>query len=81
MSSKRRKSGSGYSSNQDAAKQCDLLAVFRRELREHFELPQDLPHQILTLMMALTNQGESAQPPLPPAVRGSSRKSGKRGAF
>ena len=57
--SQQRKSPSDYLSAQDAAEYCDLLrAVLRRELRAHYKLPQDLPHQILTLMMALNDQGE-----------------------
>ena len=42
-----------------AAEYSELLRVLRRELRAHYELPEDLPHQILTLMMALNGQGES----------------------
>ena len=57
--SQRRKSAPDYSSAQDAAEYCDLLRVFRRELQAHYELPRDLPHYILTLMMALNDQGES----------------------
>jgi hypothetical protein len=54
-----RKSAFNYLSPQDAAEYCDLLrVVLRRELRAHYELPQGLPHQILTLMMALNDQCE-----------------------
>ncbi len=74
MSGKRRKSASGCASDQHAAEHCDLLAVLRRELRQHYELPEDLPHQILALMLALNDQGESA---LRPRRRASSRKGGR----
>ena len=57
--SQRRKSASDYLSAQDAAEYCELVRVLRRELRAHYELPQDLPHQILTLMVALDDQGKS----------------------
>jgi len=57
--SQHRKSVSDYLSAQDAAEYCNLLrVVLRRELRAHYKLPQDLPRQILTLMMALNDQGE-----------------------
>jgi hypothetical protein len=56
--SQRRKPALDYLSAQDAAEYCDLLErILRRELRAHYELPQDLPHEILTLMMALNDQG------------------------
>jgi hypothetical protein len=58
--SQHRKLVSDYLSAQDAAEYCDLLrVVLRRELRAHYKLPQDLPHQILTLMMALNDQGKA----------------------
>jgi hypothetical protein len=57
--SQRCKSPSDYLSAQDAAEYCHLLrVVLRRGLLAHYELPQDLPHRILTLMMALNDQGE-----------------------
>jgi len=57
--SQQRKSPSDYLSAQDAAEYHYLLrVVLRRGLRAHYELPQGLPHQILTLMMALNDQGE-----------------------
>ena len=57
-----RNSVSDYLSAQDAAEYCDLLRVaLGRELRAHYELPQDLPHRILTLMMALNDQGERSE--------------------
>ena len=46
-------------SAENTAEHRELLTGLRRELRAHYELPQDLPHQILTLMMALNDQGES----------------------
>ena len=47
-----------YLSAQDAVAYCDLQRVFRLELLAHYELPKDLPRQILTLMMALNDQDE-----------------------
>ena len=47
-----------YLPAQDAVANCDLLRVFRPELLAHYELPKDLPHQILTLLMALNDQDE-----------------------
>jgi hypothetical protein len=57
--SQKRKFVSDCVSDHDAAEYSELLRVLRQELRAHYELPQDLPHQILTLMMALNDQGES----------------------
>jgi hypothetical protein len=57
--SQHRKSVSDYLSAQDVAEYRDLLrVVLRRGLLAHYKLPQDLPHQILTLMMALNDQCE-----------------------
>jgi hypothetical protein len=56
------------------AEYLDLLRVLRRELRAHYELPQDLPHQILTIMLALNDLGESAAPPAAPALVRSGKK-------
>jgi hypothetical protein len=56
--SQKRKFVSDYVSDHDAAEYSELLGVFREELRAHYELPRDLPHQILTLVMALNDQGE-----------------------
>ena len=56
--SQKRKFVSNYVSDHDAAEYSELLRVLRQELRAHYELPQDLPHQILTLMMALNDQDE-----------------------
>jgi hypothetical protein len=74
MSGKQRKSVSGYASGQDATEICDLVAVLRQELREHYEMPQDLPHQFLALLLALNDQDETALQPLP---RASIRKGGR----
>jgi hypothetical protein len=49
---------SDYVFDHDAAEYSELLRVFRRELRAHYELTKDLPHQILTLMTALNAQDE-----------------------
>jgi hypothetical protein len=57
--SQRSTSPSHYFSAQDAAEYRYLQRVaFGRDLRAHFELPRDLPHRFLTLMMALNNQSE-----------------------
>jgi hypothetical protein len=57
--SQKRKLVSDYTSDHDVAEYSELLRGLRQELRAHYELPEDLPHQILTLMMALNGQGES----------------------
>ena len=54
----KRKFVSDYVSDHDAAEYSELLRVFRQELRAHYELPKNLPHQILTLIMALNDQDE-----------------------
>ena len=64
MSRKQRKSASGHSAACDAAEYTDLLAILQQELRGHYELPHDLPHKILTLMMTLNDQGP--KPTTPP---------------
>ena len=52
--SQQRKSRSDYLSAQDAAEYRYLLSVaLGRDLRVHYELPRDLPHRFLTLMIAL----------------------------
>jgi hypothetical protein len=61
--SQQRKSAPDYLSAEGAAEYCELLRVFRQELRRHYELPQDLPHQILTLMMALHDHESDVPPP------------------
>ncbi len=61
MASKRRpasKSAKRYCPHQDAAKSSDLLKILGRDLREHYELPHDLPHGMFTLLMELSDQGE-----------------------
>jgi hypothetical protein len=63
----KRKFVSDYVSGHDAAEYSELLRLLRRELRAHYELPKDLPHQILTLLMALNDQGENALPLAPVA--------------
>ena len=56
--SQQRKSAPDYLSAEGAAEYCELLRVLRQELRAHYELPKDLPHQILTLLMALNDRDE-----------------------
>ena len=58
----KRKFVSDYVSGHDAAEYSELLRVLRQELRAYYELPEDLPHLILTLLMALNDQGENALP-------------------
>ena len=71
MSRKQRKTVAGHSSAQDAAEYSDLLAALQRELRGHYEVPEDFPHKLLTLMMTLNNQE-----PVPSRLRG--KKSPRR---
>jgi hypothetical protein len=62
MASKRRpasKSTYNYCPHQDAAKPSDLLKILGHELREHYELPHDLPHGMFTLLMELSDRGRS----------------------
>ena len=49
-----------YSAHQDAVKHCDLPKTLGQELREHYRPPQDLPHQMFTLLMRLMGSGEPA---------------------
>jgi hypothetical protein len=53
------KSGSDYFPHQDAARPSDLLKILGQELREHYELPHDLPHGMFTLLMELNDRGGS----------------------
>ena len=48
-----------YSAHQDAAKHCDLPKTLGQELREHYQPPQDLPHQMFTLLMRLNDNSGS----------------------
>ncbi len=41
-------------------------ATCQQVLREHYELPHDLSHQILTVLMTLNDEGESDLPLLAP---------------
>jgi hypothetical protein len=54
----KRKFVSDYVCDHDAAEYSELLRVFRLELLAHYELPKDLPHQILTLLIALNDRDE-----------------------
>ena len=54
------KSGSDYFPRQDGARPSDLLKIRRRELREHYELPHDLPHGMLTMLRKLSDGGGSS---------------------
>ena len=44
-----------YSAYQDAARHCDLPKTLRQELREHYPVPRDLPHQMFALLMSLND--------------------------
>jgi hypothetical protein len=62
MAGKRRpasKSAFDYFPHQGAARPSDLLKILRRELLEHYEPPHDLPHGMFTLLMELSDRGES----------------------
>ena len=50
-----------YSAHQDAAKRCGLPKTLGQELREHYQLPQNLPHHLFTLLMRLNDDGGSPQ--------------------
>ena len=61
MATKRRpasKSASDYSPHR-AARPSDLPKILGQELREHYELPHDLPHGMLTLLMELSDRSEN----------------------
>jgi hypothetical protein len=58
MAPKRR--SAGYSPHQVAAKASDLPKILGQELREHYELVQDLPHGMFTLLIELKNLGRPA---------------------
>lgn len=64
MSRKQRKTVAGHSCAQDTA-DSDLLAVLQRELRGHYEVPEDFPHKLPTLMITLNDQE-----PVPSRLRG-----------
>jgi hypothetical protein len=53
-----RKFVSDYVSDHDAAEYSEFLRAFGLELLAHYELPKDLPRQILTLMAGLNGQDE-----------------------
>jgi hypothetical protein len=55
-----RRSTSDYSPHKHAASPSDLLKILGQELREHYELPHDLPHGMFTLSMELSDRGGSA---------------------
>ncbi len=40
-----------------AARPSDLPKILGKELREHYELPHDLPHGLFTLLIELKNLG------------------------
>ncbi len=59
---RRPKSVYGYSPHQAAGSLGDLPKILGQELREHYEVPQDLPHRMFTLLIELKDRdGSSAQ--------------------
>jgi hypothetical protein len=50
-----------YSAHQDAAKHCDLPKTLGQELREHYQLSQNLPHHLFALLMSLSEKSGSPQ--------------------
>ena len=52
-----REPASHYSPHVDTARSTDLLKFLGQELREHYELPHNLPHVMLTLLMELSVRG------------------------
>jgi hypothetical protein len=53
------KSAPDCSPHQAAARPSNLLKILGQELREHYELPHNLPHGMFTLLMELSNRGGS----------------------
>jgi hypothetical protein len=52
----------GYFPHQTAGSLGDLPKILGQELREHYELPQDLPHGMFTLLIELKDRdGSPAQ--------------------
>jgi hypothetical protein len=56
-----RKPASHYSPHRDTARSTDLLKILGQELREHCELPHELPHRMLTLLMQLRGKSGTAK--------------------
>jgi hypothetical protein len=54
------KSASDYFPHQDAARPSDLQKILGQELREHYELPHDLPHGMFRQLMELNDRGGPA---------------------
>jgi hypothetical protein len=52
-------SASDYSPHQNTAMLGDLPKILGRELREHYELPHELPHGMFTLLTELKNLDRS----------------------
>jgi hypothetical protein len=57
-----------HSACQQAAERRDLPKVLEQDLRAHYELPQDLPHRLLTLLMKLNGLGNPLRR-IKPALR------------
>ena len=52
-----------YSAHEEATKHCDLPKRLGRELRKHYQLPRDLPHQMFTLLIRLNDRVELEERP------------------
>ena len=50
-----------YSAHEDAMRHYDLPKTLGQELRQHYQLPQNLPHHLFTLLMRLNDDGGSPQ--------------------
>jgi hypothetical protein len=55
------RSANCYSAHQDAAKHCDLPKTLGQELKEHYQLPPNLPHHLFALLMRWNGNGGSPQ--------------------
>jgi hypothetical protein len=51
------KSQPHHSATQPVAERSGLPKVLEQDLRAHYELPQELPHRLLTLLMKLNDLG------------------------
>ena len=51
------KSQPHHSAPKQAAERNGLPKVLEQDLRAHYELPQELPHRLLTLLMKLNDLG------------------------
>jgi len=54
----RKRGPSRYSAHQGAAKYSELQRTLGQELSEHYRLPRNVPHQLLTLLIRLNDRVE-----------------------